>query len=506
MPTPGTKAAFIGEHQAANCGVLKRISLSTLVLLTVLIAVIVVRAWPAGGVLEMVEPAPVVAIDSHAIAARLGEAIRIPTLTDERPIEQRAQPFVALHAFLERAYPRVHAALQRERVNEHTLLFTWRGADSTLAPILLMGHMDVVPVAPGSDTAWTQPPFSGAIADGEVWGRGALDDKQHLIAILDAVEWLLAHQFQPRRTIYLVFGHDEESSGANGARMAAQRLAQRHVRLYFVLDEGGIIGEGILPGQRQPVALIKVAEKGYLTLELSVPGEGGHSSAPPRPTPVGILARALVRIEGRPFPARLEGASRALLEATAGQQSFAGRVIMRNLWLFAPLVRQQLARRPGTDATQRTTIAPTMLQASPKDNVLPTTARAVLNFRVLPGQTSRDVVAHVRAAIDDPRVTLRPLTVSEPPPASDPSAQPFALVGRTIRQIAPDVAVAPFLLTAATDSRHFSALTEHVYGFSTVRGGSEVLARSHGTNERIRVSDLVTGVRFFVQLIRNAAG
>ncbi|MGH7467274.1 MAG: M20 family peptidase [Longimicrobiales bacterium] len=485
---------------------LKRIALLALALLGVLVTVLLVRAWPRGPDAQRVAPAHDIALDTQAVAARLAEAIRIPTISDERPIAQRAQPFLEFRSFLERAYPAVHAALPREIISDYTLLYTWRGSDPALAPILLMGHMDVVPVAPGSDTTWTHEPFSGAVVDGQVWGRGALDDKQHVITILDAAEWLLARQFQPRRTIYLLFGHDEEVSGTSGALQAAQLLEQRNVRLQFVLDEGGIIGEGLLPGLQPPLALVKIAGKGYLTLELSVPGAGGHSSAPPRPTPVGILARAIVQLENRPFPARLEGASRALLETVAGQQPLPSRLVVRNLWLFAPLVKQRMARAPGTDATLRTTIAPTMLQASPKDNVLPTLARAVVNFRLLPGESSQDVIDHVRAAIDDPRVQIRSLVTSEAPPASDPGAEEFRLLSLTIRQVAPDVMVAPFLLTAATDSRHFSALTDHVFGFSTSRGGNELLTRAHGTNERIRTSDLVTGVRFYVQLMRNAAG
>jgi carboxypeptidase PM20D1 len=469
--------------------------------LLVLFLVLTVRALPVARE-DTVKPAAVEALDSTRIAQHLSEAIRIKTITYDAAVTQNNQPFVEFREWLERTYPAAHAGLERERFAEHTLFFTWPGRNPQLEPVLLMGHMDVVPVVAGSETSWKQPPFSGAIAGGEVWGRGALDDKQHVVAILEAVEFLRAQNYQPERTVHLLFGHDEEGGGS-GAAQVAKLLQARGLKLAFVLDEGGIIAEGVIPGVRKPVALIRTAEKGYLDLELSVRGTGGHSSAPPRPTPVGVLGRALAALEENPFPARLDGATRALLESTASHQSFGARLALRNLWLFGPLVKAQLARTPATEATIRTTIAPTMLQASPKPNVLPTIARATVNFRILPGETSDDVIRHVREAIDDERVELTARTSNEPSPVSDQRSSSFALIARTIREVAPDVTVAPFLLGAATDARHFTSLTPNVYGFSLARGGSELTERAHGSNERIAVRDVVTMVRFYIQLMRN---
>ena len=481
----------------------QRILLAVAILLAFLLSVLLVRTGSRTAGHDTVPSAAQFTVDSQAVALRLAEAIRIATITDERPFTERAQPFTALQTLFERHYPRVHAALPREVVGGHSLLFTWAGRDSALPPILLMGHMDVVPVVPGSENDWTHPPFSGALANGEVWGRGALDDKQHVVAILSAAELLLAQSFQPARTVLLFFGHDEEGAGT-GAQAAAALLATRYQRLQFVLDEGGIIGEGMVPGVGRPVALVKVAEKTPLTLELLVRGAGGHSLAPPRPTPVGILAHAIAALEEQPFPARLEGATKELLTATAGEQDFLARLVLRNLWLFAPLVKLQMSGTPGTDATIRTTIAPTMLQASPKDNVLPIEARAAVNFRVLPGQSLDDVIGHVRRAIDDSRVEIRTRFSSRTMPASDPNAPEFALVRQAILQVAPGVLVAPFLLTGATDSRYFAGLSDNIYGFSTARAGPDALERAHGSNERIRAADVVAGVRFYAQIMRNA--
>ena len=482
---------------------MRKTLLAVLLLLLLLVGVLLVRAWPTSRP-QPVQAAVPVALDTLRIAQHLSHAIQIPTLTDARPMSERAAEFERFHKFLASSYPLVHQRLQREVVGGHSLLYTWHGSDKALKPLLLMGHMDVVPVVAGSESTWRQPPFSGAIAEGEVWGRGALDDKQHVIAILEAVEHLLAQVFTPRRPMLLFFGHDEEGAGTGGASQAARLLQERGVQLELAIDEGGIITEGAIAGVARPVALVRTAEKGYLTLQLSVEGEGGHSSAPDRPTTIGILARALNALEANPFPQTMTAPLRGMLETTAGEMSLSRRIVLRNLWLFEPIVLAQMAKDPGTDAVTRTTIAPTMLQGSPKDNVLPITASATVNFRVLPGETSTTVMQRVRDVIDDERVKVTALTISEPPPEAALAGPQFALIRQTIQQVQPDALVSSFLLGGATDVRHFSALTPNTFGFSMARGGNDLLARAHGTNERIAIADLVNGVRFYIQLIRNA--
>ena len=482
---------------------MRTVLIAAFLVLLLLAAVLLARALPRGST-QAPAAAVGLALDTNAIAQHLAAAIRIPTITDDRPMSQRSAPFDSLHHFLARTYPLVHARLTREVIGGHSLLFHWPGSNSALNPILLMGHMDVVPVAPGSENRWRQPPFSGAIVDGEVWGRGALDDKQHVIAILEAVEALLGSAFQPQRTIYLFFGHDEEGLGTAGARAAAALLEQRKVQLDYVLDEGGVVVQGVIAGVRKPVALVRTAEKGYLSLELSVSGTGGHSSAPTRPTTIGILARALTALEADPFEARLTAPVKELLATTSNDQPLGMRVVLRNLWLFKPLVLSQLAKQPSTDATIRTTIAPTMLSGGPKDNVLPTTARAIVNFRILPGESSEQVIAHVRQSIADERVELRVLSASEPPAASSAQSRAFKTLQQSILQVTPDVLVSPYLLSGATDSRSFARLTDNVFGFSMARGGPELIERAHGSNERIAVRDLAHGVHFYFNLIRNS--
>ena len=215
--------------------------------------------------------------------------------------EPQGKEFLALHEYLKETFPKVHSGLTKETINDYSLLYTWKGSDETLKPILLMAHLDVVPVEPASEADWQHPPFEGQIQDGYIWGRGALDDKAGVMGLLEAVETLLAEGFRPKRTIYLAFGHDEELGGPNGAAKIAELLLSRKVELDYVLDEGLIIANGILPVSK-PVALIGIAEKGFVSLELSVETEGGHSSMPPPNTAIGILSEAVNKLEEGQMP------------------------------------------------------------------------------------------------------------------------------------------------------------------------------------------------------------
>jgi carboxypeptidase PM20D1 len=482
---------------------MKRAILALALVLVVLVGVVLVRTAMFGSRQIAVEPAPVVEVDTAGAAERLAGALRIPTISHvDGPV--LAEEFAALHAYLAAAFPRVHGALRVERVNEHSLLYTWAGAEPTLPPVLLMAHLDVVPVEPGTEGDWSYPPFEGRIAEGFVWGRGALDNKGGVLGILEAVEMLLAEGDRPRRGVLLAFGHDEEVGGT-GAQAIAALLGQRGTRPELVLDEGGVIADGIVPGLAAPAALVGTAEKGYLSLALEVQEAGGHSSMPPRETAVGILSRAVTRLESRPFPGGLRGPTREMFVYLGPEMPFAQRMAFANTWLFGPLIRRQLAGSPSTDAALRTTTAPTMFEGSPKDNVLPIRARAVVNFRILPGETLESVTERVRRTIDDPRIEIRPFggLASEPSPVSRTDTPAFRALHRAIRQVFPEAVVSPFLVLGATDARHYTGLSENVYRFLPVRMTSEDLSRIHGTNERISVRDHAAAIRFYRQLILN---
>lgn len=438
---------------------------------------------------------------------RLAGAVRIPTISTGDSTRHDSAAFTAMHAYITQSFPKVNAAVAHETVGQDALLYEWKGSDSSLPPIVLMGHMDVVPVDPGARSLWKHDPFSGDIADGFVWGRGTLDDKATVMGLLEATETLLTQGFIPKRTIYFSFGADEEEGGAKGAAKIAELLKSRGVKPYFVLDEGGTVVDNAFPGVKPPVAVVGIAEKGYATLELSVRAEGGHSSMPPRHTAAGILAIAITKLESNPLPATIGPEMGQLFDVVGRDMPLSRRILFANRWLLDPVLKMVLAGGATTDATLRTTTAVTMLEGSPKDNVLPSLAKAVVNFRIVPGETSATVIEHVKKVIDDPRVAVKPIGVTfEPSLPSPTNDAAYTALEKTIRQIYPEAAIGPYLVLGATDSRYFRGITTNVYRFTGNRIDIEDRNRVHGTNERISEKSYLDGIRFVYQLIRNTAG
>ena len=475
--------------------------------LLVVIAVAGVRTARFHSRQVAVVPAPPLALDTAAAAARLARALTFRTISNQDSTAFDAAEFTRFQEYVRAAFPKLHARLTREVVSGYTLLYRWRGSDTTLKPILLMAHQDVVPVEPGTEGRWTEPPFGGRIANGFVWGRGAMDDKGNLMAILEAVERLVGEGVTPRRTIYLEFGQDEEVGGRRGAARVAALLAERRVRLEYVLDEGGAVTTGLVSGVAAPVALVGVAEKGYVSVELTAHAAGGHSSMPPTETAVGMLSAAVARLEAHKMPRAIRGATAAMLDYVGPEMPFTRRLALANQWLFGPTIRRSFGATPSGDAMLRTTTAPTILQAGIKDNVLPSTARAVVNFRVLPGDSIATVLAHVRRVVGDTNITAHVLTSSatEASPVSPVSSEDFATIQRTIRQVVPGVVVSPWLVVGGTDSKHFTGLTPNVYRAEVAGIGPDDLKRVHGTDERMAVPEYARSIAFYVQLIRNSA-
>lgn len=471
-----------------------------------LIAVLLLRTVRFASKQVPVDPVDAVQVDEQAAAERLAQALRFRTISYQDWDLFEPEPFLALHEYLEKTFPRVHAGLHREVVADCSLLYTWPGREETAKPYLLMSHLDVVPVEPGTEGAWAYPAFEGHIAEGYIWGRGAMDVKSGVLGILEAVEILLEQGFQPRRTVYLAFGHDEEVGGSRGASEIAALLSSRGVELEYVLDEGGGIGKGLLATLTEPVAMVGIAEKGYVSLELKVQGMEGHSSIPPRQTAIGILSTAIHRLERHPLPARLAGPTRQTFAYVGPALPFLLKLVMANLWFFGPLVKWQLAASPTQNATVRTTTAPTIFEGGVKENVLPSKARAVVNFRILPGDSVASVTEHVRRTVGDPRVKVEPLATiaKEPSPVSRTDSPGFRRLQRTINQFYPEAIVAPYLVIGATDARHYADISEDVYRFLPLRLEPADLSRIHGTDERIAVADYAQSVGFFVQLIHNS--
>jgi len=428
-------------------------------------------------------------VDADALALRLSEALQFPTISSHDYAKVDYAPYDAFLAWLEASYPGVHGTMERDLVNR-TPIYRWPGRDGDAAPVLFTAHYDVVPVSEDTLPNWQVPPFDGVIADGFIWGRGALDDKQSLVALMEAAEAMIAAGVQPSRDVWFIFGEDEEVGGRLGARAATAHLQAQGVRFAWMLDEGSMIFDGVLPGLALPVASINVAEKGYLTLDLIASGQSGHSSLPPSETAVGILANAIARLEAAPMPGGLSDVTKEFFDGVAPGFAFVNRMLFANQWLFRPLLESELAKANTTNALLRTTTAPTMLSASPQENVLAAEAAATVNFRIHPRDTIEDVIAHVTGVIDDGRVRVETRGFAiNPSPVASSSGEGYALIRAATQAVYGDLIVVPGLTVGATDTRHYGPLADNAYRFLPLRFGADDVVRLHGDNERVGVAD-----------------
>jgi carboxypeptidase PM20D1 len=472
-----------------------------LAVLALLVVVVLIRTFTYGA---GIAPAPValaaaVPIDIDQAAVHLGQAIRFQTISRQDPKEDDPKAWDDQRAWLQATYPKFHALAQREVIGGGALVYTWKGTESSLQPVVLMAHQDVVPISPGTEGQWKAPPFSGSVVDGAVWGRGAIDDKGSLIAIMEACEALANKGFIPKRTIIIISGEHEETTGGSLEEVAAL-LVKRNVHALFVLDEGAsIIDDNPVTGKSS--ALIGVAEKGYATLKVTAASAGGHSSMPPKTTAVVTLAKAVVAIADKPFPLKIDGATEEMLAALAPQMTFMTRMAVANTWLFGPLVTRRFAATPAGAAQLHTTLAPTMLEGSPKENVLPQDAVGRINYRIYPGQTVDDVMARATSAVGDLPVKLKWEDGTRNPSGV---ASTHSDAYRTIVALIQDmehVPSAPALMLGATDSYLMTPIATDIYKFEFTRGSLADLAMFHGTNEHLSLANLNRLTEFFARLI-----
>jgi carboxypeptidase PM20D1 len=474
----------------------------------VILGLIVIMVFRANTAFEDVQPAPAenlarVKLNEDQVVRRMAGALRFRTISHDDRSNFDADAFLAFHGYLRESFPLVHERAELTVINDYSLLFHIAGSDASLKPVMFMGHMDVVPVDDVTLAEWTHDPFGGEIIDGEIWGRGSIDDKLSVMSFLEAIEALIRDGFEPQRSLYLSFGHDEEVGGRDGARLVAEHLKAQGIEFEFVVDEGGAILDDVIESVDAPVALIGVAEKGYLNLRLRVDAPGGHSSQPPPQSGLGIISRAIVKLEENPFPAELAHLKKTFSDY-ALQASFTDRLAMGNTWLLGPVITASLLEDPAIAASMRTTTAATMASGSSKSNILPTRAEAVVNFRILPGETAETVRDRVVEIIDDERVKVIMETSFDPSPVSPTDSMGYELLAKTIRGFDSEILVAPNLLSGGTDARYFYSVSPNVYRFVMVRATSDTVKIIHGIDERIAVEDYLTAVRFYYALIRQA--
>jgi carboxypeptidase PM20D1 len=437
--------------------------------------------------------------------AKLQALVRIPTVSHREPERVDTAAFDEFLAEHERQFPLVHERLELTRVGTHGLLFHWAGA-SAERPVVLMAHLDVVPV----EGVWQHGAFSGAVVGGQLWGRGTLDDKGCLVGICEAVETLLEQGFTPAQDVWLSFGCDEEVSGT-AALASVEVLRERGVRPWFVIDEGGAIAHDAFTGVGKPIGVVGVTEKGIMSLHLRVEGRGGHASTPAKNGPTVRLAKALLKLDRSPMPTSLPAPTVELFRRLAPHAPLALRPLMANAGRVAPALAKALtALGPESAAMVRTTFAITTLQGSPALNVIAGTATAGVNIRIMLGDSSQSVVEHVRKAIGDDQVEIEVVEAYEPSPVSpystaDHTDEAFELIETTIEEVFPDAVPAPYVMMAATDSRSFTVLSDRVYRFAPFRMTKAQRQAIHSYDEHLGVDDFLDGVRWYRRLIERLA-
>ncbi|MFG1592151.1 M20 family peptidase [Halobacteriovorax sp. CON-3] len=461
-----------------------------------------------------------VKVDKMAAAKRLAKGVQYKTISNQDRSDFDKKAFRGYHNYLKKTYPLVHKHLKRERIGSprpYSLLYTWKGTDPKLPPVVLMAHMDVVPIAPDSKDQWKVPPFSGAIKDGYIWGRGVLDDKNQIHGILEAAEMKLKKGFRPKRTTYFVFGHDEEVGGPEGAKHAADLLEKRGIKkVAFVLDESAPITPGIFPGIKDNTALIGIAQKGYVSLEMKIDNVGGHSSQPPKEANIVILADAVSKLQKAQFPYKIHEAVRHQYrymgpELDKSKQDMYAAVAYGKDGSPTRLEKKfidEMATNQVTRAMLHTTIAVTMFNAGIKDNVLPPSATAVVNFRPMPGDTPDVIIDYVKNVIKDDRITIRDISASTPATnVANPEGQGYKLLEKTIRQTwGNELIVSPFFVIGGSDSKHFQArkFAPDVYTITGIQlENTKEFEGFHGVNERIKVDEYAKTIGFFYTLFDN---
>ena len=446
-------------------------------------------------------------LDTDACVRHLSRAIQCPTFGYVDTSRGNAQAFYDLQKQLEEDFPRCFQTLTYRTVNTFSRLYRWAGRDSSKKPLLLMAHQDVVPVSPGTEKDWVYPPFSGTVADGCIWGRGAIDMKNTLIALFEAMESLIGQGFVPEQDVYLCTGHDEEIMDVHGSMAVAQLCREEGLYFEFVLDEGGSFMDGAAFGAPgTTLASVCVYEKGYCDVRLTRQSEGGHSSRPGESTALGDMARALDALERNKFPIR---ATQTLLDLYRILAPFCEPKTQRmakQLDVYGQQLAQQLAQSgPYGNAMVRTTTAVTQIGASSAPNVLPQRVWANVNFRLNAGDTMDDLRRFVEHTVG-PQFTVELPIAWNPTRQARVQARGYQLLVQTLNALYPEAVVAPMAFFGGTDSRCFDDLADDVYKHMPFVSHMKYATTMHGTNERIDIDDYLRGIAFYIRFIQAACG
>ena len=445
---------------------------------------------------QEVEISPVT-LNEEKIIADMADMIRCKTVSNRDGSLVDWDEFTKFQNLLAERFPRIHQTCTLTKLGKTGLLYHLKGK-SDAAPSVCMSHYDVVPV---EEAGWDKPAFDGIVENGELWGRGTLDTKGTLCGIMEALEQLLEGGYVPENDLYLSFSGGEEVSG-KGAPNIVDWFEKEGIVPAMVVDEGGAVVDNVFPGVSSQCALIGIAEKGNVSMDLSLESQGGHASTPPPHTILGQLSQAAVAIENHPFPRHLTRPVAEMFDTLGRHSSFLYRMIFANLWCFEPVL-DMICRKSGGElnAMMRTTVAITRMQGSKAYNVLPPSASMGINVRLMGGDTIESAVDYLKSIIKNDKIAIRVVDGGNPCAVSETTGAAWDTLKSAIRQTWPEALVSPYLMMAGSDSRNYCAISSHVYRFSAMYMSKAQRAMIHGHNERVPLETLLRTVEFYVRLL-----
>ncbi len=408
--------------------------------------------------------------------------------------------FLKFHQVLRAEFPHLFSACSFEEFDGNILL-RLGGSDASLLPIMFMNHHDVVE-ATGN---WTYPPFSGQIADGKVWGRGTLDTKGGLWAMLQAADELADQGFVPCRDIYFMSTCCEETGGA-GADSISKMLSDRGLRFAMVLDEGGMILDEPIGGAKGRFAMIGVGEKGQMDLKFTARSSGGHASTPPKNSPLVRLGKFMAAAEkSNVFEVKMSPTVKATLKALSTSMSGPLKLVLGHPSLFSPVLCRVMPSISGAaGAMLKTTLAFTMAEGSQGYNVLPEEAYVIGNMRYSHHQGGQSSVEAIKRLAEKFDIETEIIHHGFDSPLSSHQSSAFKLVETAVGATFDGVKTSPYVMNAASDSRFMSRVCDDCLRFAPFTISAKQLASVHGVDECVDVETLSGAVDFYKYLMENA--
>lgn len=463
---------------------------------------------------------------SEKAIRRFAGGIRIPTISNEFYEETNFGPFEEFMRYLSDSYPEVYKVMDTDTINTYGMIFHWKGKNSTLKPVLFLSHYDVVPVI-GYDqsiitdtifqlndkplppiqsyaTKWDYPPFSGAVINGRIYGRGTLDMKCMLFSLMEGADNLIAEGFQPERDIWFAFGHDEEVSGRQGAVKIAEYFKNKELNFDAIYDEGGIIAapSSAIESIKVPLGLVGTGEKGFLTLRLTIKGMGGHSSMPPEKSSLIYAAEIIEKLNNNQFPAQIISPIAAFFDNVGNEMGFFSRMTIANQWLLRPLLLSTMEKSPASNALVRTTTAITMAKGSDAANVLASEAEVTVNFRILPGDSVSGVIEHVKKLCEGYDIDLKVISQRAPSNISPENVRGFEIIKEKVNKIYPEAIVTSYITIGGTDSYKYQAVSKDIYRFMPICLNQYEQRTIHNENEYISLENFGKIQWYFKELLK----